>query len=344
MITVSLCMIVKNEEAVLARCLDSLKGLMDEIIIVDTGSTDRTKEIAALYTDRIYDYVWKNDFADARNFSFSKASRDYIYCADADEVLDEENRERFLVLKKALLPEIEIVQMKYCGQLHFNTVYNYDEEYRPKLYKRLRTFRFDGPIHETVVTEPVVFDSDVRIFHKPHASHTERDLAIFRQIYGPADAPSLPKRLLAMYAKELFISGTDAQVIDAVPIMERVIAEDGRSAEELLNASCVLARAYRLKNDIPSFYKYAMKATVADGCSEICMELGAYYESIGDLNEAHLWYYNAAFETAPILNIHAGGDDALRALARVLKRAGLCEQASHYRRQADDWQPPHNLP
>ena len=47
MITVSLCMIVKNEEDILARCLDSLKGLMDEIIIVDTGSTDRTKEIAA---------------------------------------------------------------------------------------------------------------------------------------------------------------------------------------------------------------------------------------------------------------------------------------------------------
>ena len=55
MITVSLCMIVKNEEAVLARCLDSLKNLMDEIIIVDTGSTDRTKEIAMQYTDKIYE-------------------------------------------------------------------------------------------------------------------------------------------------------------------------------------------------------------------------------------------------------------------------------------------------
>ena len=95
---------------------------------------------------------------------------DYIYCADADEVLDEENRARFLDLKKALLPEIEIVQMKYAGQLTYNTAYNYDVEYRPKLYKRLRSFTFDGPVHETVVTEPVVYDSDIRILHKPHGS------------------------------------------------------------------------------------------------------------------------------------------------------------------------------
>ena len=74
MITISLCMIVKNEEQVLSSCLDSLAGLMDEIIIVDTGSCDRTREIATRYTDKIYDYIWKDDFADARNFAFSKAS------------------------------------------------------------------------------------------------------------------------------------------------------------------------------------------------------------------------------------------------------------------------------
>ena len=95
MITVSLCMIVKNEERILQRCLDSLTGLMDEIIIVDTGSTDATREIAAKYTDQVYDFAWVNDFSAARNFAFSKASKEYIYSADADEVLDEQNREAF---------------------------------------------------------------------------------------------------------------------------------------------------------------------------------------------------------------------------------------------------------
>ena len=79
MATISLCMIVKNESAVLARCLDSIADLMDEIIIVDTGSTDNTKEIAAQYTSRIYDFKWTSDFSAARNFSFSKATMEYIY-------------------------------------------------------------------------------------------------------------------------------------------------------------------------------------------------------------------------------------------------------------------------
>ena len=122
-------MIVKNEEAILARCLDSVADLVDEIVIVDTGSTDGTKTLAAKYTDLIFDFEWNDDFSEARNFAFSKASMEYIYSADADEVLSEENRERFRQLKETLLPEIEIVQMKYANQLKFQTVYNFDEEY-----------------------------------------------------------------------------------------------------------------------------------------------------------------------------------------------------------------------
>lgn len=148
MITISLCMIVKNEERILARCLDSVKDLVDEIIIVDTGSADATKRIAAEYTDKIYDFTWIDDFSAARNFAFSKASKEYIYSADADEVLSEENRQRFRQLKETLLPEIEIVQMKYGNQLHNGTVYNFDEEYRPKLFRRLRNFVWEEPIHE----------------------------------------------------------------------------------------------------------------------------------------------------------------------------------------------------
>ena len=177
MITVSLCMIVKNEEKVLERCLDSIADLVDEIIIVDTGSWDRTKEIAARYTEHVLDFRWTEDFSAARNYVFSMATMEYIYSADADEVLSEENRERFRLLKETLLPEIEIVQMKYSNQLRFGTVYNFDEEYRPKLFKRKRDFVWEDPVHETVRLMPVIYDSDIVIEHMPQESHGKRDLA-----------------------------------------------------------------------------------------------------------------------------------------------------------------------
>ena len=87
--TISLCMIVKDEEAVLDKCLKSVHDLVDEIIIVDTGSTDKTKEIAKKYTDKIYDFKWVDDFAKARNYSFSKATKDYIFWLDADDYMPE---------------------------------------------------------------------------------------------------------------------------------------------------------------------------------------------------------------------------------------------------------------
>ena len=98
--TISLCMIVKDEEKVLDTCLNSIHDLVDEIIIVDTGSTDKTKEIAQKYTDKIYDFKWVDDFAKARNYSFSKATKDYIMWLDADDYLPEEEKPKFKKLKK----------------------------------------------------------------------------------------------------------------------------------------------------------------------------------------------------------------------------------------------------
>ncbi|MWV46615.1 glycosyltransferase [Paenibacillus sp. HJL G12] len=83
----SVCLIVKDEEELLPRCLDSVKNIADEIIIVDTGSTDRTKEIASFYTDLIFDYQWTNDFAAARNVSLQHATSKWILVMDADEYI-----------------------------------------------------------------------------------------------------------------------------------------------------------------------------------------------------------------------------------------------------------------
>lgn len=85
--TLSLCMIVKNEEEHLARCLFSVEPMVDEIIVVDTGSTDRTVDIARAFGAQVYDFAWTNNFAEARNFSLSKAAGNWILVLDADEVI-----------------------------------------------------------------------------------------------------------------------------------------------------------------------------------------------------------------------------------------------------------------
>jgi cellulose synthase/poly-beta-1,6-N-acetylglucosamine synthase-like glycosyltransferase len=77
--TISLCMMVKNEEKFLPQCLDSVRNYVDEIIIVDTGSTDRTVEIAEKYTDKIYFHPWEEDFSKHRNQSISYATGDWIF-------------------------------------------------------------------------------------------------------------------------------------------------------------------------------------------------------------------------------------------------------------------------
>ncbi len=91
---VSLCMIVKNEERYLARCLLSVAPIVNEMVLVDTGSTDRTKDIARVFGARLYDHPWKNDFAKARNAALSKVGGKWVLVLDADEVISASDHDR----------------------------------------------------------------------------------------------------------------------------------------------------------------------------------------------------------------------------------------------------------
>jgi len=98
--TASLCMIVKNEEAQLARCLKSVQPVVDEMIIVDTGSTDRTKDIAKVFGAKLYDFKWTDDFSEARNYCISKAKGRWIFILDADEVISTLDYKQFQTIVK----------------------------------------------------------------------------------------------------------------------------------------------------------------------------------------------------------------------------------------------------
>ncbi|MCR5773195.1 MAG: glycosyltransferase family 2 protein [Butyrivibrio sp.] len=341
MITFSLCMIVRNEEKNLKRCLDCLKDLMDEMIIVDTGSTDSTKEIAVSYGAKVYDFKWIDDFAAARNFAFSKAGCDYIYSADADEAIDDANILEFKKLKKVLGEDttdtpIDIVQMYYCGQTKGKekSVYNFDKELRPKLFKRIRHFVWENPIHEQIRTEPLIYDSDIEIQHMQSESHASRDLSIFRKAID--NGYTISSKLLDFYARELYMAGTSDDLTKAREFMAAVTDSEMASVEDIRKASIILARYARLKGDIKTLLKYALKE-VSSGCaSEMCCELGDYYMDNDDPLEASLWYYNAAFEQKPMLDIHTGADRPLIALSKCYEKLGNKELSDNYLKMAKE--------
>ncbi len=179
MVSVSLCMIVKNEEDVLVRCLESAADLVEEIVIVDTGSTDSTREIAARFTGQVYDFPWRDDFAAARNESFARASMDYCLWLDADDVLLEADREAFLKLKETLDPAVNVVMAPYhvgfdgSGRVTFSY-------YRERLIKNRAGMRWEGAVHETVTPAGRIVYGDFAVTHrKTRPSDPDRNLRIY---------------------------------------------------------------------------------------------------------------------------------------------------------------------
>src|SRR4051795_2389135 len=108
-------MIVKNEQENLPACLESVRGLFDEIVVVDTGSTDRTMEIALEFGARVFDFVWVDDFAAARNAALARATGDYAFWLDADDVLDPPQRAKLQALLEGLRPGEEAAYVVRCS-------------------------------------------------------------------------------------------------------------------------------------------------------------------------------------------------------------------------------------
>ena len=182
MISISLCMIVKNEEETLERCLNCVKDIADEIIIVDTGSTDKTKEIAYNFTDKVYDFKWCDDFSKARNFSFSKATKEYIMWLDADDIILEKDITKLKYLKENLDNSIDIVMLKYDLNLDTNGIPALSY-YRERLLKREKNYIWKSPIHEVIELKGNILKKDISITHKKEKLYEpKRNLKIFEKM------------------------------------------------------------------------------------------------------------------------------------------------------------------
>jgi glycosyltransferase involved in cell wall biosynthesis len=173
----SVCLIVKNEEKVLRRCLESIKGIADEIIIADTGSSDKSKEIAFEYTDKVYDYKWEDDFSKARNFAASKASGEWILVIDADEYVDRDSFGNFKSNFKKNPSSSNILSVQivnFVGTNGTNTSLNYHE----RLYKNEDNIYYYRNIHELLKHKQSLEKrgiAELQIFHSGYMGNVVKE-------------------------------------------------------------------------------------------------------------------------------------------------------------------------
>lgn len=149
---ISLCMIVKNEENNIIRCLNSIKDMVDEIIVVDTGSSDKTVAIAESYGAKVYHFQWTNSFSEARNESLKYATKDWILIMDADDEFCSEDKEKFKELINNSLDEKLLYffeTLNYCGSVADSN--NISVNLNPRLYKNNYGYNYAGDVHNQLV-------------------------------------------------------------------------------------------------------------------------------------------------------------------------------------------------
>lgn len=144
---ISASLMVKNESKYIRLCLESIKDFVDEIVIVDTGSTDNTKEICKQYTDKIYDYQWNDSFADARNFALSKCTGDWIFRIDGDEEAPVDlkvNAYNAMINGEADAFLVPIKNFQPNGEAHLSTTL--------RVFRNNKDLKYDGRVHEEIDT------------------------------------------------------------------------------------------------------------------------------------------------------------------------------------------------
>lgn len=193
---ITLCMIVKNEDTFLEKCLSSVQDFVEEIIIIDTGSTDGTIDIANKFHAKIYHYQWNDHFANARNESLAKATSDWILWLDADECLDIQDSETYketLKNKKAnilFLPMTNFIGERLDAQNQEAYVH-----YQPRLFRNHQGIQFINRIHETLDGDPSKMTTDILDLPILHYGYID-------EVTKKKDKSTRNKKILQLEAKK----------------------------------------------------------------------------------------------------------------------------------------------
>ncbi len=325
--TVSACIMVKNEEEMLSGCLDSLRDWVDEIVVVDTGSTDKTVEIAHSYGAKIYHHPWENSFSEARNHTLEHAACDWILVIDADERMFAEDIPQVVqMLNQDRFPVIAVNVFNYYPDIEDTVTFLPSK----RLFRRSLGLRYSGIVHNQlqVPEETPTLKTGIRIKHFGYGLSKERMYAKL------ARTKALLEEQLKAQPDDAFALFNYAQLHRASP--------DGFKEE---NAAVVLKAAGRAieitSPDNPdnrhiyymcldqlawtNFYlkdyekaeKYCLKALEAKpGYLDALLLLGYVYYSTNELAKSRQYFekyltaqaaYDPANETENIILLNLGG-------------------------------------
>ena len=335
----SLCMIVRDEEDVLERCLSSAAGLFDEIVIVDTGSKDRTCEIARQFTDKVYDFEWVDDFAAARNFAFSKASGDYLMWLDADDVIEGENYRLF----EELFRDIErthpdVVMLAYNVAFEGERVtLSYERE---RVLRAEAGFWFEGAVHEAVPPRGKVIHGSAAVSHrKMGVRSSTRNLGIFEKML--ANGRTFSARECYYYARELRWAGRSNE---AVEWYQKCADDEQAWLENRVSAAFEMSTLLWETGERELSDEALMKCLMmAEPRADVCCEIGRRHLERRQLGAAKFWYELAPRQFLKPLGgfLHAdfGGYIPYLQLCVIYDRLGETKLAAEYNELAGKVKP-----
>lgn len=265
----SLCLIVKNEEKNIERCIKSVENIVDEIVILDTGSTDNTLEIAKKYNTRIFHSEWKNDFALARNEAISHATGDWILILDADEELIEGSNDSIRIF---MIPTEDPI----CYTIRIK---NYNERkelqhsnFMTRFFKNHPTLRFKGKIHESIYTENrvMIADDNLYILHHGYKDASknvekfkERNNPIIEELFNQEGVNDEYKSFLGFYlgSDKIAFKDYDGAIKEFEDAVSRANIENESQHEFHLHLYLQLAFTYILNSNFDKARKFLLEAS-----------------------------------------------------------------------------------
>lgn len=289
MITLSVCLIVKNEENNLGNCLNCVKQFADEIIIVDTGSTDKTVELAKKYTENIYFFKWQDDFSLARNFSFSKATCEYIMWLDADDIILTEEINKINNLKKELDLSYDMVLMKYVNAFDENGN-ELSYFFRERIIKNDKRFKWQGFVHEVIPITGNVLHTKIAVHHnKKQTKYPERNLMIYENALKKK--VEFTNRDYYYYARELYYHGKYKKAIKFFKVFLRL---EKYNSNDMFEAILIISECYVFLKDYENGLNFLINSfKTHKPNSKLLCKIGDIFLLKNDYAKATFWFETA---------------------------------------------------